>query len=108
MELEDLRAEHFEEHVGREFRLATEDGDELELTLVEAKVVGGGSADRRRPFSLLWRGPREPLLAQGIYTLAAPAESEALGRLDLFLVPLGPDGGSAGEAQGLLYEAVFT
>ena len=62
----------------------------------------------RLAFSLLWRGPREPLLAQGIYTLAAPAESEALGRLDLFLVPLGPDGGSAGEDQGLLYEAVFT
>lgn len=106
MELGSLRVEHFVQHIGQEFRLATGDR-ELALVLVEAKPIGEGAPDRRTPFSLLWRGAAEPLLAQGVYSLAPPAGAEPLGRLDLFLVPLGPAAGSDAEG-GLLYEAVFT
>jgi hypothetical protein len=70
------------------------------LTLVEVTVLGGegGASARRQPFSLLFRGPRVPLLPQRIYRL----EHERMGALDLFIVPLGPDG------DGLRYEAIFT
>jgi hypothetical protein len=47
---------------------------------------------------LLFRGPTQPALTQGTYVLEGPAD---IGRLALFLVPVGPD------AEGLCYEAVF-
>jgi len=71
----------------------------LDLALVEVSEWGeppqpGG----RRPFSLLFRGPREPLLPQRIYTLEHPQT----GVLEIFLVPLGPDD------TGQVYQAVFS
>lgn len=50
-----------------------------------------------RPFSLVFRGPLEPQLAQGTYDLAHPG----LGALALFLVPISRD------EDGMRYEAVF-
>jgi hypothetical protein len=46
----------------------------------------------------VFRGPAEVVLPQKIY----PLEHEALGKLEIFLVPIGPD-----EA-GMCYEAVFS
>lgn len=60
----------------------------------------GGAVDEAgdpRSFSLLFRGPREPRLDQGIVPLRHPR----LGRLDLFVVPV------VCEADGMRYEAVF-
>ena len=74
------------------FRLTADHAPRLELELVEIAGAGG------RPFSVLFRGPAEPLLTQRIYRLEHPA----LGPLDLFLVPVGR------EPDGLRYEAVFT
>lgn len=51
----------------------------------------------RAPFSLLFRGPPEPILPQAIYAL----EHATLGVSEIFLVPLAPD------ADGTRYEAVF-
>jgi hypothetical protein len=81
------------------FRVAL-DGASLELELVAADPLGAGdpAAGRRRPFSLIFRGPAVPLLPQRIYRL----ENRALGALEIFLVPIGPD------AAGLRYEAIFT
>lgn len=53
--------------------------------------------DRRYPFSLIFHEPGRSYLAQRIYRIAHPA----LGHIDLFLVPLGPD------KQGMQYQAVF-
>jgi hypothetical protein len=70
----------------------------FESQLVEVNDLGRpGAGGLRAPFSLVFRGPFEPFLEQGIHRL----EHEELGRLDLFLVPIGPD-----EA-GMRYEAVF-
>ena len=81
--------------------LAATSGPDVELIAVESwhpqdpEIV---EAPRYRvPFSLIFRGPRTPVLPQCIYTLA----HAQLGTFDLFLVPIGPD------ADGMRYEAVF-
>lgn len=91
-DLPDLEA--FSACVGDRFRLAG-DGHELVAKLVEAKPLGEA---RDRPFALLFRVEEGPILAQKIY----PIEHDRLGRLDLFLVPVGPD------EVGMQYEAVFS
>lgn len=72
----------------------------LQATLVEVTNLreAQGAGMRSRQFSLVWRGPPGAALAQQIYTVAHPQ----LGRMELFLVTLGPD------AEGMRYEAVFT
>jgi len=76
----------------------------FDLVLIEATDLGtegqrGGSATpRREPFSIVFRGPRTPILPQRIYRVAHPE----IGDFELFLVPIGPD------EQGMRYEAVFT
>jgi hypothetical protein len=70
----------------------------LELRLAECDALGEPvTAGGRRPFSLLFTGPREPILRQAIHRLDHPE----LGAVELFLVPLAPDGA------GARYEAVF-
>jgi hypothetical protein len=78
------------------FRLQAGDG-ELTLTLVEVRPLGtalrpGGA------FALLFVAAEGPSLRQAVYAL----KHASLGRLDIFLVPIGPVAGGAG------YEAVFT
>ncbi|MBE0611635.1 MAG: hypothetical protein IH609_19800 [Dehalococcoidia bacterium] len=63
------------------------------ITPAGALPVGGG----RQPFSLVFRGPANPLLPQAIYRL----ESDAVEPLEIFLVPIGRD------ADGVTYEAIF-
>ncbi|HVS40436.1 MAG TPA: hypothetical protein VMS17_33065 [Gemmataceae bacterium] len=87
----------FEVHRGTKFRLEEEPGSALELELVEVTMMRGASDPRGRPFSLLFRGPAAPLLPQRIYAM----EHERLGRLEIFIVPIGRD------AAGVRYEAVF-
>lgn len=60
-------------------------------------LAGRDPAAPREPFSLVFRGPAEPALAQAIQPLRHPR----LGTLALFLVPIGADG------DGRRYEAVF-
>jgi hypothetical protein len=96
MDLGDVTLETFEPHVGDVFTIADEPVS-IELVLHSALALGewpGG----RQPFSLTFRGPLEPPLAQAIYAL----EHAELGVLEIFVVPIGQD------ASGTLYEAVFT
>lgn len=95
--LEKLQCQDFSSRIGDTFRLALDGGETLELELIEAAEVGGTAKDRT-PFSVVFRGPAEPVLAQQICHL----EHRELGSLDLFLVPL-----SQAE-DGADYEAVFT
>jgi hypothetical protein len=97
--LETLNADSFTAHQGSTFRIAFEDHDPVDLEMVEVRgLKGDRREDQREPFCVLFRGPMEPLLAQQIY----PLDHADLGRLELFLVPVGPDD------QGQRYEAVFT
>jgi hypothetical protein len=94
----------FAEHLNDSFRLSPEEGTDLELVLIEATDLSteaqrsASSPGRRAPFSIVFRGPRTPILPQRIYRLG----HYAIGDFDLFLVPIGPD------AQGVRYEAIFT
>ncbi len=71
----------------------------LVLTLIKAEPIETSQdlEERRAPFSLVFRGPGEPVLTQRIYAL----DNETLGRLEIFLVPIGP------VDEGMRYEAVF-
>jgi hypothetical protein len=71
---------------------------ELQLLSAEAATHGGHRASARPPFSLIFGGPLEPLLPQRIYSLQHPA----LGVLEIFLVPIGPD------ESGQRYQAIFS
>ena len=95
--LESLTSSDFLERVGEEFRVAA-GNDAVVLVLSEVTDLSRlESPSRRRSFSLIFRGPLRPLLDQRIWCL----EHAALGRLEIFLVPIGPD------ASGMRYEAVF-
>jgi hypothetical protein len=100
MDVSLLTVSHFRPHVGSRFRLQAD--DVLDVGLLEVDDLGGRSGGSpegpRAPFSLVFLGPRDPVLPQRIYRL----EHEELGTLDLFLVPIGRDDA------GVRYEAVFT
>jgi hypothetical protein len=90
--------EDFARHRHERFRVALEN-DEVDVELIEATDLGPAAvvAGRRRTFSLVFRGPRDPALPQKIHSL----NHAALGVLQIFLVPIGPDG------VGMRYEAIF-
>jgi hypothetical protein len=95
-----LTHDRFAACVDQPFHVDPGHREPMELALVEVVTRGGfdPQKDRRQPFSVVFRGPNEPVLPQRIYTL----QNETLGSLDLFLVPIGPDD------EGMRYEAVFT
>lgn len=98
---EPLILETFAPHLGTTFAITLSSGETLQLSLDELKPLGHGVPGGREPFALLFRHaplPRNAHLPQSIYHL----HHAALGPIELFLVPLGPD------AQGMRYEAVFT
>jgi hypothetical protein len=93
LEIQSAVASTFAEHLNSTFRLHHEPAS-TELELIE---VSDGSTNGHVNFSLLFRGPLQPLLPQRIY----PVEHDRLGRFDLFIVPIKRD------AHGLQYQAVF-
>jgi hypothetical protein len=103
--LDKFTAEDFRRALAEPFEVVFVDG-RLPLRLAEvltpAQEEGMLEARRARgvrehPFNLTFRGPLSPLLPQRTYRLVHPQ----LGELELFLVPLGPQGGEQ------RYEAVF-
>ena len=92
LEIQSAVAATFAEHLNTKFRLIDLPGTELELVHVH-----DGSSARHINFWLLFRGPLQPQLPQRIYVL----DHDALGRFDLFIVPIERD------AQGLKYQAVI-
>ena len=101
--MEKLTSADFRSHLNQTFRVHQEASGPLGSELIEVSEMGPESRDgeasaRRRSFSVLLRGPAEPVLPQAIYRI----EHDEMGTMDLFLVPIGPD------SQGMRYEAVFT
>jgi len=95
--LEKFTVATFAPHLGTRFQVQ-QDGLPIALELFEATPYAEQPASGRVPFSVMFRGPNQPVLPQRIYTLA----HATLGEFALFLVPIGPDD------QGMRYEAVFT
>jgi hypothetical protein len=105
--LDTLTAADFRACKDTGFRVTGRSPAPVEATLVEVtELAAGGNGAFRGPFSVLFHGPLEPVLPQGIYLV----EHDRLGRLELFLVPVGPDDTpAAGQAAATVmrYEAVF-
>lgn len=99
---ETLSISDFTPLVGAAFTIRFPDGT-LELTLDAVEPHGTRAprpdvpALRTEPFSLVFLGPLAPALPQRTWALEHPA----LGAHEIFLVPLGPEGGR------MRYEAVF-
>jgi hypothetical protein len=75
------------------FRVAPDGAPAFDAQLVEVTEIPGEPGGRA-PFSLVFEGGPTPPLPQAIHRV----EHAALGPLEIFLVPIGPD----------RYEAVFT
>lgn len=109
--LDKLRSADFAPHLHEIFQLSlgpwgqphdpAVHGASRALELVEIEDLGTETAveaSGRRPFSLIFCELAGAYLPQQTYSIEHPA----LGRLDLFLVPIGPD------QRGMRYQAVFT
>jgi hypothetical protein len=93
--LESLNSRIFSEQMHTQFRLLREGAEPLPLELIEVKE--GDASPKIELFSLQFRGPAAPRMAQHIHTL----EHDKLGRFDIFLTAI------AGDAEGITYESVF-
>jgi hypothetical protein len=103
--LDKLTSGDFARYKNQEFRIhdASDSTESLIAELIEVTELGTTNASgkgeaTRRPFSIIFRGPADQILPQRTYRV----EHEAMGSLDVFLVPIGPDD------RGMRYEAVFT
>ncbi len=96
--MKDLLKDHWAAYLNTSFELDAGELGRLPLELVDVTGMGVKAGAVREPYSLVFRGPAEPVLAQQIWHLSHPQ----MGVLEIFLVPIGPD------SQGMCYEAVFT
>jgi hypothetical protein len=92
----------FAGRVGEQFHVRAPEEHSVTLVLTEVTTgpdtgATGPDGATRHQFSLLFHGPRDPQLSQGLWEL----DHDTMGELALFLVPLGPD------AEGPRYEAAF-
>jgi hypothetical protein len=94
--LSTLTADHFSKHLNTVFAL--HDGSkEWPFTLRSVSTIPGPSG-KRQPFSLVFIGVPGVVFPQRMY----PFDHAALGRLSIFIVPIGAD------AEGTQYEAIFS
>jgi hypothetical protein len=95
----------FAPHVGDTFHISLAPPDTLPITLValnDLQVRALPAADGAAPpqgesFALVFRGPRAPQLAQGMYEFA----HDQIGAFALFIVPIGA------HTDSVRYEAIF-
>jgi len=97
--VEGFTIDTFSARIGERFLISAPESAFVEAQLTEATAAGAAESTlgERVPFSLVFRGPLEPILPQRIYRF----EHDALGAFDIFIVPIGPDG------TGMQYQAVF-
>ena len=92
--------EEFERHLNTKFNVRLSEEQAVPLVLEEVQpfpALKHARGDMER-FSLFFRGPGDVPLVQHIYRV----EHEAMGEMDIFLVPVALD------AQGFRYEAVYS
>jgi uncharacterized protein DUF6916 len=90
-----LDHETFSKYLNTKFRVTY--GESLALETEPSKVSELQLGGQQERFSILFLGPREPLLNQGIYAF----DHDQMGGFTLFIVPIRRD------EDGALYEAVF-
>ena len=100
MQIQDLTESSFAPLQGTTCKLyVADEAPAVEFEIAEVSRAGQPRDGFRTPFTVLFLGPPGRHVPQGTYRL----EHERLGRLDLFLVPIGPE--PSGRHR---YEAVFT
>jgi len=90
-----LKMDDFAKHLNTRFTMHVGEADALELELVSTRQLS--LSDEHDEYSLIFLGPDNSPVAQGIYRLT----HEAMGALDIFLVPIKKD------EKGVTYEAIF-
>lgn len=90
-----LTHEAFTQHVNTRFQVQTGDGPAVELELVEVSDLK--LHPQQEEFAIVFRGPANIFLSQGIRFLS----HEQMGQFEIFLVPIRQD------EHGFYYEAVF-
>ena len=100
-DLKDLTVDDFTPHKDQAFRCDAGDGESFELKLDGAEAIRTAQKPKegqRKSFSVVFRGPKDKPLEQGLVRL----EHDQVGSHELFLVPVAEDD------EGRYYEAVFT
>lgn len=96
--LDQIKVDQFESLVGTTLRLSGSSAEYADLELVQARPLANPSPRAELPFLLTLReNGASRVIPQGIFRLHHPT----LGELDLFVVPVGPDG------KGMCYEITF-
>lgn len=90
-----LAHEEFAKHLNTSFVVRLDDANSTDLELVQVSELLESPQQTR--FSIVFRGPGEAFLGQGMRRF----ESEQMGQFDLFLVPINKD------EKGIYYESVF-
>jgi hypothetical protein len=85
----------YAEHLNSIFHQRMDDGRTIDFKLMEVETRA--SAPKQEEFTLIFRGPLDLPIMQGLFRL----EHEKLGTEDIFLVPISKD------AEGIYFEAVF-
>ncbi len=93
--LKDWTHDQFSKNLNTNFEAKHPQWGNVALELVNVSELR--ETPRQRMFSIVFRGPLERPLEQGL----CPLSHEAMGNEELFLVPIGR------EADGFRYEAVF-
>ncbi len=93
--MRELKLEHFADNVGKTYEIVFTDAV-LPVTLEQAQPLPGGHREAGA-FRLQFLGPREPVLAQGIFAFRLDDDIDAI-----FIVPIGQD------ENGTQYEAIFS
>jgi uncharacterized protein DUF6916 len=90
-----LTHEEFSKHANTKFQVQLDQHPPVELDLIEVSELK--IYPQQEEFTLLFRGPLEAFLDQGVRFL----KHDQMGEFELFIVPVNQD------AQGIYYEAVF-
>ena len=90
-----LTQEEFAQHVNTNFQVQIDENTGVQLELVQISELK--LYPHQEEFSLLFRGPSDMFLGQGVRNVS----HEAMGQFELFIVPIRQDG------QGFYYEAIF-
>jgi hypothetical protein len=97
LDLANVQCEQFAACLNQDFDVVFSDGT-LVLQLSEARPLDGAHREAtREPFSLVFRGPAQLRLPQGIYKMS----NAQLGEMEIFLVQIAADQTSSA------FEAVF-
>jgi hypothetical protein len=98
VDLATLTKEMFDPHLGSRFLMHVAPDRTIELELIATEPLSTPANAKRPSFLVRFRAAEGGHVPQQIYVLEHPV----MGRLEIFLVPAGPDG------VGLRYDAVFS